>query len=139
MLIEWKKEWEIGIKDIDYQHIRLIDLLNKIQSNNIGNIELVKNLVNYVSNHFNDEEKLMVAIEYPYNDYVSHRDEHRKFTRIMLDISFEIIDKKVDNDKIDNIISKLKVFCFKWLDFHFLITDKKIADFIQEIGKNSVK
>lgn len=128
--VTWNNEWNTGVEIIDRQHKKLIDILNRISEGSIDDKELIKELINYVSSHFFEEEKLMFKNNYPYDLYKWHRKQHNDFTDAMLDISFKIISMDKTDVDFKSIIKKLEEFCFTWFKEHFLKTDKILADFI---------
>jgi hemerythrin-like metal-binding protein len=131
--IEWKKDWYLDGGEIDSQHKILIDILNKIIDRNIDVYELVISLIEYSSNHFVDEEVLMLKNNYPEDKYLLHKQEHRLFTKALLEISFGLVDI-VKDINAKSIIKKIKRFCFTWFNSHFLSTDKELFIFIDKGG-----
>jgi hemerythrin-like metal-binding protein len=131
--IIWTKEWCLDNGEMDKQHKLLIDTLNRIVDHDININELILTLIEYASNHFVDEEVLMLKNSYPEKDYLYHKGEHRTFTRALLEVSFGLA--KVENSEIfDKVIERLQSFCFTWFDFHFLNLDKDVMMFLQKGG-----
>lgn len=131
--IIWTKEWCLDNGEIDKQHKLLIDTLNRIVDNDIDINELILTLIEYVSNHFVDEEILMLKNDYGEKDYLYHRSEHRAFTRALLEVSFGLV--RVENsDEFDKVIERLQKLCFTWFDFHFLNVDRAFMTFMNKGG-----
>jgi len=130
--IKWKDSWNIGIDIIDDQHKTLMNLLNRIIDKDVDSKELLIELVNYSGKHFSDEESLMFKKNYPEDDFNYHREEHKNFTDLLLDISFEFLKSRFINH--DELLSKFKFFCFTWFEVHVVNTDKKLGDFLKNIG-----
>lgn len=100
--------------------------------------ELLLSLMTYSSDHFENEETLMLVIKYPKDKYLLHKKEHRYFTKLLLEISFSVpITLINDLIKTEEIIKKLTKFCFTWLNLHFLTTDKCLMDFLKNKNKNT--
>lgn len=132
--IKWDENWNVYDKEIDAQHKNLIDILNKIIERDINVYELLISLIEYSSNHFIDEEILMLKNNYPEDKYLLHKQEHRLFTRALLEISFGFADVTKDI-KSKYIIKKIKHFCFTWFNVHFLNTDKVLFIFLNKGGE----
>ena len=130
--IKWTDSWNIGIDIIDDQHKTLMNLLNRIIDKDVDSKELLIELVNYSGKHFSDEESLMFKKNYPEDDFNYHREEHKNFTDLLLDISFEFLKSRFINH--DELLSKFKFFCFTWFEVHVVNTDKKLGDFLKNIG-----
>lgn len=125
--IVWDENWELGIKYIDDQHKHLISLVNCISKCQIlDSYEFLSDLIQYSSNHFNDEEDLMSSIDFPEID--DHKKEHRMFTRAMLEYSFRL------NNGEDKVILRDEMceFVSKWFAYHFLQTDRNLVNFVKE-------
>lgn len=133
--IIWTKEWCLDGGDIDRQHKNLIDVLNRIIDRDININELLLELIEYASEHFVDEEVLMIKNDYPEDEYITHKNEHRFFTKALLEISFGLFSK-VNPDELEEVIQKIEHFCFSWFNIHFLTIDKQLVEFLKSGGDN---
>ena len=124
--IKWREEWNLDYDGIDTQHKKLIDLINRIILKKSDLTSLVTAFIDYTSTHFADEEALMFRNKYPKDLYDAHRREHKEFTNILLEISFEL--SKNGNPKLAR---KFKEFCIAWFKYHFLGTDKTLVEFLK--------
>ena len=67
-LIQWKKEYTVGIKKLDNQHKEIIKILNqifKLQEKGKDEKEIERilgNLQDYIKEHFRTEEEYMLSI-----------------------------------------------------------------------------
>jgi hemerythrin len=83
MKLIWNDQLSVGISAIDDQHRELIERINDLTSiilkgeNKEKILEFINFLDNYVTNHFANEEALMLKADYP--DIVSHIREHATF------------------------------------------------------------
>lgn len=122
----WDKNWELGIYYIDEQHKHLINMVNDISKARIGETyKFLSDLIQYSSEHFGDEEDLMVNAGFP--DVMQHKTEHRLFTRAMLAYSFRLNNGEDKN----RLREEMCEFVAKWFAYHFLQTDRKLVDFIK--------
>ena len=138
--IKWKKEWELGVKEIDDQHKNLIRILNNIYYDNISFKDLIQDLIDYAFEHFSAEEELMFKSKYDekkYEEYKEHKKQHKKFTNSLLEISFKIINPYVEEKDMEKLILKFREFCFVWFRIHFLGTDKKFTNFLKGVTKRT--
>lgn len=80
-LLEWRDEFAIGVQEVDYEHLELIRLINKVYANlaeSRGTNPLVGAFLGEVHTkiaaHFALEEKVMR--ERRYGEYSAHKAEH---------------------------------------------------------------
>ncbi|MCB1935716.1 MAG: diguanylate cyclase, partial [Nitrosomonas sp.] len=131
----WNKNFETGIDRIDDQHKILISILNKLAltltyNNPIEINRVFKQLIEYAEFHFESEEEIW--IEYLHNDswLSSHQLSHSSF----LPKIFEL--KNQDRGKNQSeIIESIILFLIRWLAFHILDNDKRMAFFIENMQK----
>ncbi|MCG8702350.1 MAG: bacteriohemerythrin [Bacteroidales bacterium] len=101
------------------------DVVNK-NSNRIATAELIKKLKEYISYHFNTEEKFLTQHNYP--EYREHKKEHDIFAAKVQDI-----EKRFRQDKL--ILSvEITNFLQNWLIHHIKGTDKAYSDFLIKHG-----
>ena len=79
-ILVWKEEYSVGIKMLDDDHKKLIDLLNQFktaydyQTSESFERHTLDSLVDYTKLHFAREEKLMEQHNYP--DIIEHKKQH---------------------------------------------------------------
>ncbi len=130
--ISWKKDYDIGIPEMDKQHMRLVDLINELYSSmktgggsGAGVEKALKGLVEYTKTHFSKEEHLMEQYGYP------GLNTQRKMHQDLLE---EVLDFKERYQKGEpGIESKLTKFLKDWLLKHIKGEDAKYARHI--LGK----
>jgi len=80
-LPQWIETLSVGVPLMDLQHRTMIDMLNRLA----GSMESAPNsmieqglddLIEYARFHFDAEERLMLACDYP--DFADHQAEHRQ-------------------------------------------------------------
>lgn len=127
--IVWNKNWELGVFYIDEQHKRLVGIVNKIAKSKIEDVyAFLSDLIQYSSDHFSDEEQLMISVDFPHT--LIHKQEHRLFNRALLEYSFRLNngeDKKILHEELAEFVAK-------WFAYHFLKTDRLLVDFVKEEG-----
>ncbi len=132
MAMLWKDAYSVGVAEIDRQHKKLIDMINKLhQAMSQGKGKQVvepvlADLVNYCATHFKAEEKLMADAGYPELD--SHREKHQKMTQKVLALQADVKAGKA------TITMEVMRFLEQWLDKHILGTDKKYGPHLNAKG-----
>lgn len=121
----------VDIAKVDAQHLKYVELLNKLHDRLGTKYEgetkrLLMDLRNTLREHFDTEEKLMK--EYNYYGYFSHKLEHnRVFNKV--DNYIKSIEK--NNGKLD---SEFLESGRRWFFNHFRFNDKKCADHLKAQG-----
>ncbi len=129
---EWKEEYSVGIKAMDAQHRRIIEMIDELWSamrlgrgkEKVGDI--LENLRDYVNTHFKSEEKLMEEYEFP--EYEEHKREHEEYAKKVE----EFVDRYIKGEI--GLSVHLLVFLKNWLSNHICITDKKYGPFLNKKG-----
>ena len=133
-IFPWNKNFETGIEIIDEQHRKLVDILNSLAghlANRSGDVimnDIFDELANYADYHFKSEEKI-------WNEHFKDDDwsiEHHKTHGSFLDDVIEIKNNK-DEKPLDDVVYDIVSFLSKWLAYHILDTDKRLAIAVREI------
>lgn len=125
----WNDDFSVGIDQVDTQHKRLIFLLNNMhdaltKGDTITIVqETLDSLVDYSINHFNDEEDIMVACNFP--EYDAHKKIHNQLLENVI-----LFQQKLNAGE-EAISYELVDFLRDWLIDHIMREDKKYAKFIQ--------
>ena len=123
-LIEWKKEFETGIPDVDIEHQELIGLINDLYDSMNDDrskdtvLQFLGDIHAKTSAHFALEEKIMR--EKKYADYSEHKDEHEQ----LLDDINDIMDQYEFNKDFDE--GQLKEVLVTWFGGHFKNQDARL-------------
>lgn len=125
-MFEWKKDYELGVHDIDEQHKKLFEIGNRayeLLKNDVyvdkydKIVEIIQELKNYTAFHFKSEEDYMISIGY--KKLLSHKVEHDDFIYRVNSIDFDRIDYG-QNEYIMDLLE----FVYKWIGDHILVKDK---------------
>jgi hemerythrin len=119
---------------IDDQHKGLLDVVNDLFSHSSGNEreereyfkEVIQQAVQYVKNHFQVEEKLLIASKYP--DYAEHKKAHDEFTMTILSSA-----KDFESGK-RLVLEKFAYFLKDWILTHIAVMDKQYAIYLRKIA-----
>lgn len=135
MAIEWKKDLEIGIDEIDNQHKELFKRINDLFtacSEQRGKQEVghtLDFLCSYVHEHFSYEEKYQKKYNYP--EYPSHAKIHSDFLK-------KVDDLKKEYDSEGPTIGftiKFNKTVVDWLINHIGRVDKKFGEYVKTVKK----
>jgi len=129
-LIEWRKEFEIGLAEVDHEHQSLIDAINRLHrdmaigvpsarvTGAIGDIHAA------IAAHFALEEKEMTALQY--DGYVAHKTDHEQ----LLDEILDILDGVVATGRYDP--APLAAQLSAWFVEHFRTHDARLHRWLIE-------
>ncbi len=133
--MEWSGEYELGIPEMDRQHMRWLELLNAFYDHlSTGDFnQRLKKLVDeayvYTQYHFSEEERLMSTIGYPAVE--DQREMHRR-------IAEKILDFKQRIDAGQHVVSVTLTSELKsWFTQHIKVEDKKYAAMYLEKRKSA--
>ena len=89
-LIEWRKEFETGIPDVDHEHRELVDLINGLHEHIASGADPVRvteflgEVFARIAAHFALEELIMR--KHTYDEYEAHKAEHERLLDEIRDI-----------------------------------------------------
>jgi methyl-accepting chemotaxis protein len=124
--INWTPQYSVGVPEMDNQHKRLIKLINNlyIAMRDRKNVtKVMEGVVQYTVQHFGEEEKLMVSMNYP--GLEQHLTMHKKVVSQVQQFA-----KRVDK-KEKGIEKKLLIFLKEWLLNHIVKQDKRYGVFFK--------
>lgn len=127
-LFPWSAKFEMKIDTIDMQHKKLVELVNQLHSamkSGRGNetvMEILGELVEYTTYHFNFEENFMAEHGYPGLD--GHKALHAKLVAEVTDLV-----QKLEKGQA-GVSMELLTFLSSWLRDHILQKDKAYAEWI---------
>ena len=123
-LIEWKDEFSVGVPDVDYEHQKLIGIINELHdamssgSGNVTVMDFLGEIYAHVSAHFALEEKIMR--DRKYDEYAEHKAEHEA----LLDQLRDIMDDYEENAYFSDEAFSSAVE--KWFTDHFRTRDARL-------------
>ena len=129
-------KYSIGIPEMDAQHARWIDLIEKFRS--VGSAHLMdraginaaihalEQLLKYTQSHFASEEQFIAGHNYP--DLEAHKKQHRELEAVLVKLLDHAHAHATGGTPL-----KLNLFATVWLLEHIMQEDDKYARFI--LGK----
>lgn len=132
----WKKQFNIGVEEIDTQHQALVKLVNEfiekakaVKTKAVLSGEdfitvssLMSELKAYTETHFRAEELLMKSVKYP--ELKDHQRIHNSLREHV-----EEMEQKV-NSMDKNALNKMIIILRDWYVEHIMEEDKRIGAFI---------
>ncbi|MCK5883103.1 MAG: hemerythrin family protein [Bacteriovoracaceae bacterium] len=130
--IEWSSYLELGIKDVDDQHHKLIDIINKLYDGLFEEhtkeiqLEVLSGLLKYTEEHFKDEEELLRVHNFIDNE--EHIKKHKEFTDKIIYYHESITAGKM--------VMSLDILSYltEWLTGHIQGIDKEYVAFLKNKG-----
>ena len=129
-LIVWEKRFYTHIPEIDSQHKKIVELVNKINfqlktSARPANAvkEVLIELKNYVKDHFAFEEKMFDNSDYPYTEL--HKAKHVRFTNHIVELTNQYKSSPIN---IRMILSML----IEWFIEHIAGTDMEYVEYVKK-------
>ena len=124
--IVWSDDFLVGIEEIDYEHRRLVDDINKLHRELLEHVDMdrIESTLGRIharmQAHFALEEHVMVSHDYPH--YPEHKAEHERlldeYTELMT--KFERGPNLVDQEAMEGMLRR-------WIVDHILTSDKKMS------------
>ena len=135
-LMTWNEHFETGIPIVDEQHQWLIDLVNTsapiLAVRSKANLERAENLLDqllqYASFHFETEDALMARYGIDGRHHRLHLDSHAEFAGQVT----RMRETYLKGDEVNG--SSLLSFLANWLIFHILGEDQALARQIRAIN-----
>ena len=127
-IFPWNENFKTGIASIDQQHLRLVDLINKLASHMIHQSDtatldsIFTELSEYAVYHFHTEESIWSQYFLDDELETEHKQSHQDFIETVLGLKAEE-NTKPPGQIGTNILS----FLTHWLAYHILDSDMRMA------------
>lgn len=127
--IVWDERLTIQVEPIDTQHRRLVDLMNHLidiqgqATSDDDIVDILGSLTNYLGDHFETEEQLMIDHGYP--ELESHREEHQAFVTQTAYFIATFRERGV------SLKRDIFLFLKEWLVAHIVKTDAAFGAFLK--------
>ena len=126
-LIEWSEKLTVGVGEMDSQHMKLIDMINRVhdllKENKVKEAEefFINEITRYLEEHLKAEEEFMKSINYP--EFERHKRAHDNFRKVIEDCIQRI--RGGDHREFRSAVA----LCWSWLYSHILKFDKRYGEF----------
>lgn len=131
-IMKWSDDLSVQITEIDQQHQRLIELINKLHEAMLAKqgkqvvSQIIDELAAYTVYHFQTEEKYMQ--QFKYAGYLGHKKEHEGFVQ-----EVEKFQKEYDAGKL-GLSLEIMTFLRDWVTKHIKGTDKQYSATFKQNG-----
>lgn len=130
--MKWSDDLSVQVSEIDMQHQRLIELINKLheamlqkQAKQVVS-QIIDELAAYTVYHFQTEEKYMQ--KFSYAGFMSHKHEHGSFVD-----KVDSFQKEYEGGKL-GLSLEIMNFLKDWVTNHIMGTDKKYSETFRKNG-----
>jgi len=133
MALTWTEELAVGVEAIDNQHKSIFASANNLfdaMERRQGKEEVTETtafLRKYITEHFRDEEELM--INHNYAGYPEQRKEHKKFIKDYSALENEFETKGLSS----HFVVQTQLFLTDWLVNHINKSDKALGAFLKRL------
>jgi len=116
--LDWDNSFNIGVEDLDKQHMKLLELMNELHDAMMCGKEntvldsILAELTDYTKYHFTFEEGLMDKSDYPQSE--EHKAKHEKLKAKLFEIQAEYHARRV------GLNTRVMDFLQNWLVRHIL-------------------
>jgi len=131
MVIKWKEEFSVGVKEFDDHHQKLLSVINSLElvesgdkESNHSVVSILKELYEYSKYHFAEEEKALEARAYA--DLAKQKAEHAEFSKQINEYSNLFL---ADSEPQ---VSDVVAFLSNWMLNHILEEDRKYGSVFKE-------
>jgi hemerythrin len=131
--IQWSEQFSVGVEELDRQHQRLIQMLNRLlsrQEPTDTHSEVISDtllaMTRYAEEHFKTEEGLMERYGYP--NLEEQKRQHRAYRKKTVDLSMATMYG------VDSVPETLVAYLRDWLVQHILEEDMKYKAFFAAHG-----
>jgi len=136
MLIQWKNEYSVGVKEIDKQHQKIIDFINEInevvtsQGSKDKYAGIIESMAGYANYHLSVEEEYFNKFDYPKKE--SHMDLHNQYRAKVKNFQEKI--KAETDENVAKLAYEVIDFLEDWWIGHINNIDKQYTQFFNEHG-----
>lgn len=127
--VHWEQSYSVGIRQVDNQHKKLFDLVNRLYDleENINIKEQIREILyafrEYTIVHFKDEEDYMKDINYP------ELENHKEIHKHIIDSLSQIMHTPAN---LSIIKTKMRIVATRVLVEHIMNEDQKIGVYARE-------
>lgn len=132
-VLNWNERYSVNVRELDNQHRRLFDLINKLDDHmragkgrEILGVVL-RELVDYTKVHFANEERILRESGYP--GYEEHKAVHAKVTERV-----NAIYRQYQEGKGDRLSIEALDYLYNWITKHIMGTDQRYASHLNSKG-----
>ena len=128
MKLVWNETYSVGVKEIDLQHQKLLNLITKVDDAIEDGmaifmiIKILDDMTEYAKEHFADEEEYMKKVGFP--GLEDQKKMHQEFIR-----EIKVVSNEISSAHAIHAIGEVQHFLYHWWGKHILEEDKKYMNF----------
>lgn len=125
----WQDKYYTGNSQVDEQHQQLFDIVNSLHDAVVigEDSQILQKILDHLASHtiahFQTEEKLMLAVDYP--GYDRHKQTHDHLTSKVVNLLQKFRDRDI------TVTTEITQFLTEWLTHHIKGEDQKMTQFLQ--------
>ena len=130
-IITWDDAWNIGIAEIDEDHHKLVELVQRLfgalitaQGTDYVN-QIVIELIDYTKFHFDREEKIFK--EHGFDQLEHHKEQHEILCMRVMDVTQDLLRRGPSEEVTEDVYHFLR----HWLSDHIIEEDLKFKAFLE--------
>jgi hemerythrin len=133
MLLKWESIYSVNVKELDEQHKKMFEIINRVYGltekslEDQESLEIIKELKDYGNNHLDTEEKYFKKFNYPEMD--SHIAQHNDYKKRILEMENSLKDLEGKE-----AYKELSDFLQDWWLGHIQNVDQEYSDFFNQNG-----
>ena len=134
-LMTWTDEMSLGIKTLDDDHKRLVELLNELHRRVLSGKsgaaieDAIEQMIHYTRYHFKREEQLFSGTGFP--DADEHKREHEMLIRRALSLQ-----ARFKSGQSGELSLETMGFLQRWLNDHIMGSDRDYIPYLKGKGIN---
>jgi hemerythrin len=128
LFMKWRPDFNLGLKEIDEQHKKIVELINTLNEAFMKNVaqqklgQILDEMAAYADYHFKTEEALFTRNHFPFSK--EHIAMHQHFKK-------KVEDFKDKFEKGQPITFRVLSFLRQWLTNHILDADREYAALVK--------
>lgn len=135
-IFPWNRNFETGIEKIDEQHKVLVEIVNRLAwhfASSTSELEfshILDELLSYAAYHFKAEEEIWAAALGEQDMVKNHHDGHQLFF-------VQLHMFRTSDEPEEKVMSDLFNYLTRWLAFHILESDRRMALTIKAVERGA--
>jgi hemerythrin-like metal-binding protein len=128
--IEWRTSYSVGVEDLDSQHRKLLELINKIGDaagtglSRESCFAVLNAMIRYAQEHFTTEERYLEKNSYP--KYLEQKGAHEKFVQETFTMAQELDEEGLLT------LGGITIYLEDWYQDHILGFDQDYRAFFEK-------
>ena len=123
--LKWKPSFSVGVAVLDADHMRLIEIINRLDEDQTNVQWALQQLTEYARDHFQREEKMLAGVDYP--DLQKQINEHKQFVQWLNTLKESVPGTGPFKATITETVGN---YLKTWLTDHILVSDMDYKEYL---------